>query len=84
MSNKKKLTPKELAAMWGIHATKVIAWIRSGELRAMDASQKPGGKPRYRIDIADIEAFERARQITPSPKPTPPKRRRLERVTKFF
>ena len=63
-----KLTPPEVARRWGISPEKVISWIQSGELRAMDASAKPGGRPRYLIDIRDLEAFEMRRSVTTVPK----------------
>ncbi len=69
-----KITPPEVARLWGIRPSKVLAWIRSGELRAIDASERPGvGRPRYRIDLADLADFERRRAVR---KPEPPQRRR--------
>lgn len=71
---KRKITPPELAERWGVNPDKVLFFIRSGELRAIDASLLPGqGKPRYLIDEADIEAFELSRQVQP---PLPTSRRR--------
>jgi len=91
---KEKFTPPELAAKWGIDAQKVLAWIRSGELRAIDASTTPGGRRRFLIDVADIASFEERRTVQPPP--TPAERRRQRRykraateaatdgITKFF
>jgi len=46
-----KLTPPEVARRWGVAPETVISWIRSGELKAIDVSARPGiGRPRYRID----------------------------------
>jgi excisionase family DNA binding protein len=61
------LTPPELAARWGISPDKILAWIKSGELRAIDASTRRGGRPRYLIDQADVAAFEAARAATAAP-----------------
>jgi len=74
---KSKVTPPELAARWGVAPEKIVFFIRSGELRAIDASRirGRGHRPRYLIDEADIEAFEAARQVTPA-SPTPQRRRR--------
>jgi hypothetical protein len=81
---KTKLTPPQLAAQWGIKPEKVIAWIRSGELRAMDASTRAGiGRPRYLIDETDVIAFENAREVRPRPKPAR-RRRADQQVIKFF
>jgi hypothetical protein len=68
---KTKYTPSQLAAMWGVGKTKILALIRSGELRAINLATKRSGRPRYAIDLADIEAFERARQVVPSPPARP-------------
>ena len=77
MAEKRKVTPPELAERWGVNPDKIIFFIRSGELRAIDASLLPGqGKPRYLIDEADIEAFELRRQVQP-PMPTPKRKRPL-------
>src|SRR5437660_5835359 len=43
---KVKLTPPEVAKMWGITPEKVIAFIRSGELRAINVATRLGGRPR--------------------------------------
>jgi hypothetical protein len=63
---KTKLTPPEVAEMWGISPDKVLLWIRTGELRAIDASTRGDGRPRYLIDLKDLAAFERDRStVTP-------------------
>ncbi|MCB0909936.1 MAG: helix-turn-helix domain-containing protein [Nocardioidaceae bacterium] len=72
------LTPPEVAKLWGIKPHKVLAWIRSGELRAMNAAEQLGGRPRYLIDLADLQAFVKARQATADP----PKPRRQIRKSK--
>lgn len=64
-----KLSPPDLAKRWGIDPAKIIAWIRSGELRAINASTRRGGRPRYLIDVADIAAFEATRDASPTPRP---------------
>lgn len=76
MTTKQKLTPPEVAELWGISPDKILAWIRSGELRAIDASTTRGGRPRYLIDVGDLAAFERSRSTTPVPASKPAKRRR--------
>jgi hypothetical protein len=64
-TRRKKITPPELARQWGIDPHKVIAWVRSGELRAIDVATHRGGRPRYLIDLADVAAFEEARLVAP-------------------
>lgn len=67
---KRKLTPPEIAVQFGVDVMKVLAWIKSGELRAIDGSARRGKRPRYLVDIEDLEAFEAARAIVPAVKPT--------------
>ncbi len=80
---KLKLTPPELAAEWGIDPAKVVGWIKSGELRAINVASNVRGRPRYLIDRADIAAFETARTIT---KQLPTRRRRKQdpNIIKFY
>lgn len=75
-TDRRKVTPPELAARWGVSPDKIVYWIRAGELRAIDASLLRGrGRPRYLIDEDDIEAFEAARLVAP-PLPQPSRRRK--------
>ncbi|MFZ1934333.1 MAG: DNA-binding protein [Thermoguttaceae bacterium] len=81
---KTKLTPPELARQWGIDVAKVLTWIRSGELRAVNLATRRDSRPRYAIDVADIALFEAARAVQP---PTPRVRRRQRvdpSVIQFF
>ncbi len=73
-----KLSPPELAKRWGIDPAKIIAWIHSGELRAINASTRRDGRPRYLIDVADIAAFEATRDASPTPRPIRRRRQRVE------
>ena len=80
---KSKLTPPEIARRWGIGTSKVLGWIRAGELRAIDAAASPGQRPRYLVDITDLAAFENRRAVTG---PTRSSRRRKlpNSVTEYF
>ncbi len=60
-------TPAEIAKQWGGSPDKVIEWIKSGELRAVTMATRPEGRPRYKVDQADLEAFLLRRSITSSP-----------------
>ena len=73
-----KLTPPQVAAMWGTTQETIHAFIRSGELKAINFA-RPGcnQRPRYKIDIRDLEDFERRRQVSPAPS-KPPRRKRKE------
>jgi excisionase family DNA binding protein len=81
--SKRKLTPPEVAALWGVSPDKVTAWIHSGELRAIDASTRAGERPRFLIDVADLEDFERRRAVQPAP-PTKRRRRKQADVEEFY
>ena len=73
----RSLTPPEFAKRYGINTDKVHVFIRDGELRAIDVSQKPGGRPRWRITPEAIEEFERRRSSkTPAASPKPKRRRK--------
>ena len=59
----RKLTPPAVAAMWGVSAGKVLAFIRSGELRAIDLARRGASRPRYAVDLNDLEKFEQSREV---------------------
>ncbi len=67
--SKRMLTPPELAAEWGVEHAKVLAWIRSGELRAVNLATNPRGRPRWHIDRAEVRAFEQRRAAVVKPPP---------------
>jgi hypothetical protein len=62
-----------LAKLWGVDPGKIVHWIKSGELRAINIATDRNARHRYAIDVADIAIFEAARAVTP---PTPRVRRR--------
>jgi hypothetical protein len=73
-----------LAKLWGIDAAKVLGWIASGQLNAINISAGTE-RPRYLIDRADIQAFEQARAtVVPPPKPAPRRRRSAAGVKEYF
>ena len=78
-----KLTPPEIARRWGIKSQKVLAWIHSGELRAINAAECLAGRPRYLVDVEDLAAFERAREVV-SRKAKSLKRSSNAGITEYF
>jgi len=78
------LTPPALARRYGVHPLKVLGWIRSGELRALNVAARPNGRPRWRITQQDIAEFEAGRAATPPPPKRQPRRRALEVAEDFF
>lgn len=78
-----KLTPPQLGKRLGVDPSKIIGWIRSGELKAIDVSNAGSSRPRYRIDPIDIELFEQRRQVIATPKVSR-RRRRDPEIIQFF
>jgi excisionase family DNA binding protein len=69
------LSPPQYAKQLGIQAEKVLRWIRSGELKAVNVAQNSGvGRPRWRISAQEIQRFELSRSNT-----SPPQRPRRAR-----
>jgi excisionase family DNA binding protein len=66
---------KELCKRFAVGEHTVLGWIRRGELKAINVSRKPSGRPKWRITIEALEQFESAR--TPIP-PSPRARRRKQ------
>jgi hypothetical protein len=78
-----KLTPPQVGERLGVSAEKVIGWIRAGELRGMNVAARLGGRPRWRIDLADLLAFEQRRSAVPTA-PKPRRRHKQAAVIEFF
>jgi hypothetical protein len=82
-----KLTTRQAAARLCVNSEKIAYWCRTGALRAINVAKSAGGRPRYRIDVADLEAFEQKRLVRPDD--AQPRRRRRSRspptdVIEFF
>ena len=60
------VSPPKAADILDCSPEKIIGFIKRGELRAVDLSNHPGmGKPRYRIDKDDLDAFLKTREVVP-------------------
>jgi len=82
--NQHVFTPPEVARRLRVKADKIIRWIRSGELRAIDVSTHAGiGRPRFRIELADLLAFEAKREVKPRVK-THRRRKPDSEIIEFF
>jgi hypothetical protein len=73
---RRKITPPMLAERWGVSSDKIVHFIVTGQLRAIDASLRRGDRPRYLIDEDDITAFEASREVVPQKPVTSHSRRR--------
>jgi hypothetical protein len=69
-------TPPEIATRFGCKPETVIAWIRNGELAAINLARRGSLRPRYRVSPEALAAFEQARSVVPR---TPPVRRKPSR-----
>lgn len=64
-------TVRDLENRYGVREHTVLAWIKSGELKAINVGTAPGKlKPRWRVTEAALQAFEALRQATPPPQRT--------------
>jgi excisionase family DNA binding protein len=70
------LTPPQVAKHLNVNPGKVLSWIRSGELKAVNVTARRGGRAKYRITKDDLEAFTKGRGVTPAIKPRQQRQRR--------
>src|SRR3954468_8693332 len=69
-------TPNELARLLRVSPDRIRAWIKAGELGALDTARHRCGRPRYVILPHHLTEFEqRRRATTPAAKPLPRRRR---------
>jgi hypothetical protein len=59
-------SPPQLARRWGVSPDKVRHWLDAGELRGIDLATRRGGRPRWRIPLDAVLAFEQGRTATPA------------------
>jgi hypothetical protein len=59
-------TPPQLAKQLGVGPRKILAWIASGELTAINLAADPSGRPVWRITADALERFFASRQATPA------------------
>lgn len=67
------ISPAELAKRYSVKVDKIHQFIRSGELVAINVASSLSGRPRWRIPLDTLEAFEN-RRLSKSPV-KPPHRR---------
>jgi hypothetical protein len=75
-------TVADVAARYRVSPDKVRAWVRRGELAAVNVASLLCGRPQLRITPEALAAFERGRSATPPPKP--PRRRRQQGWKDYF
>jgi len=62
-------SPPQIAELLGIDVGKCLDWIHSGELPASNIATVTGGRPRWRISAADLDAFLERRKPQSAAKP---------------
>ncbi len=63
------LTVREIARRFRVGQDKVRAWIKAGDLAAINTSATLCGKPRYVVTPDALFAFEQRRSVAPPKKP---------------
>jgi hypothetical protein len=75
-------TTADIARRYRVGEDKVRAWIRLGELRAINTAGRLCGKPRWVIPPEALDEFEKRR--AGGPPPTPVRRRRRPAQMDFY
>jgi excisionase family DNA binding protein len=75
-------TPRELARLLRVSPDQIRAWIRSGELGAIDTARVRCGRPQFVVLPEHLAEFTRRRAAAP-PRPAPRRRRRTALVDYF-
>lgn len=70
------MTPRQVARERQIRAEKVLGWIRTGELRAVNMALHMTSKPRWKISREALAEFDLARSNRAFATPTLPRRRK--------
>jgi Helix-turn-helix domain len=76
------LTVRDVAQRYRVGKDKIRAWIRRGELRAINTAASACARPRFIILREDLAAFENIR--TGGPPPKPPRRRRRQEAVDYY
>ena len=69
--NRPMMVP-EVAKFLRVRPDKVLSWIRSGRLRGYNVAEHETGRPKYRVNPDDLEAFMLMRApLQPTPRGRP-------------
>ena len=69
---------------WRVNDSKILGFIHTGELVAVNVATKPGGTPRWRISSDALAAFTAARAAVPQAPVTRRPRRKSGDVVEYF
>lgn len=77
-------TVRDISERYGVGLHTVLAWIHSGELRAINVGRTASGKKaRWRVTEEALSAFELRRSSTPPPKPVRRSRRTSHVIERY-
>lgn len=82
MSNR-GLTVADVAQRYRVSPDKVRAWIKRGELVAINTADRRCGRPRFVVPADALDAFER-RRAAATPEAPKPQRRKREIEEDFY
>jgi hypothetical protein len=76
------ISPQQLSDRWQVSVEKILGLIARGELSAFNTALEvgPGRRPRWRVPLAAVEAFERRRAAVPPEPATPPAPRKQRKT----
>jgi excisionase family DNA binding protein len=78
------LSPVQVAKLLGVDHSKILTWIRRGELRAVDLSTAQLHRPRYKIASTDLDRFLESRATKPPPSKPPTRKLRKDKAGDEF
>ena len=70
------LSPPALARILAVKPSKVLGWIDTGELRAVNIAENRTGRPRWKILPEHLNEFLAGRSNEDAPSPRPRRRQR--------
>lgn len=74
------MSPPQLAKLWRCKSEKVLTFIKTGQLEAVDLSLRPGvGRPRWKITPESVKRFEAARSNRTAARSAPRKYARRQK-----
>jgi len=76
------MTPRELSRYLHVGVSKILGWLRRGELGAVNVASVQCGRPQYIILPEHLAAWQRSRQAGPPPKAA--RRRKRSEMTDYF
>jgi hypothetical protein len=83
LSRRQWRTPPAVAKLYQVDPSTVRWWIESGQLRAINVARPGARRPRYRISLIDLAAFENSRAVAPKPRRRHGRQRPIDAVRYF-